>query len=106
MVLIEATRKDGVLHPPDLVGLTFADPTNNITGQRSVWVSEELNFTTDGGVDPQTIGDLDQDGQIGFSDFLILSKNFGKSPATIGDGDINGNNAVDFADCLILSVTF
>ena len=51
-------------------------------------------------------GDADMDGQVSFSDFLILSDNFGMSDADQGDGDFTGDGAVDFADFLILADEF
>ena len=50
-------------------------------------------------------GDLDLDGQVAFSDFLILSSNFGEAGGYV-DGDINCSGAVDFADFLALSANF
>jgi hypothetical protein len=50
--------------------------------------------------------DIDGDGEVGFSDFLILSDNFGNEVEPGTDGDIDGNGVVDFTDFLILSDTF
>ena len=49
--------------------------------------------------------DFNDDGKINFTDFLILSRNFGH-PGTIADGDANGDGNVNFADFLILSAQF
>ena len=54
------------------------------------------------------VGDADGDCQVGFSDFLILSMNFGQAsgenPFEVGDFDANG--IVGFGDFLILSMNF
>ena len=56
---------------------------------------------------PVTIpGDIDQDGTVGFADFLILSANFGQSPSDRDEGDLNGDQTVDWEDFLILSRNF
>ena len=47
--------------------------------------------------------DLDRDGIVGFSDFLILSGEFGGSP---NRADLNGDGNVDFADFLVLAEEF
>lgn len=51
-------------------------------------------------------GDLDGDGQVGFSDFLILSASFGQEVGSQEEGDIDCNGSVEFADFLILSANF
>ena len=58
--------------------------------------------------DPGTCGqgDLDGNGTVEFADFLILSGNFGQAVATCEEGDIDGNGTVDFADFLTLSGNF
>lgn len=50
----------------------------------------------------EPIADLDDDGVVGFSDFLILSSSYSKSDATEREGDIDGDGRVSFADFLIL----
>lgn len=53
------------------------------------------------------VADLNGDGIVGFSDFLILSANFGRTAdATLAHGDIDGDRDVDFADFLFLSKSF
>jgi|GEM_PF-7094993 len=47
--------------------------------------------------------DIDGDGQVAFSDFLQLSKNFGQETSGPQQGDLNCSGAVDFADFLILA---
>ena len=56
--------------------------------------------------DPNTQGDLDGDGTVGFPDFLILSSNFGQEVASHEMGDIDCSGDVAFADFLTLSNNF
>ena len=51
-------------------------------------------------------GDVDGDGEVQFSDFVILANNFGNTDATREDGDLNGDRVVDFDDFVILAVNF
>lgn len=62
-----------------------------------------LNASPD---DTEILGDLTGDGEVGFADFLVLSKNFGATDASFADGDLNDDSSVDFADFLILSKHF
>ena len=57
-------------------------------------------------VPKEQLPDFDQDGEVAFSDFLILSTNFGKKMAGFGDGDANGDQQVTFADFLLLADQF
>ena len=50
--------------------------------------------------------DIDQDGIVGFSDFLILSHNFGRVDVTEAEGDISGDGQVMFLDFLLLAAEF
>lgn len=52
------------------------------------------------------VADADQDGRVAFSDFLILSQNFGRRRSGPNRGDFDGNRRVDFADFLFLSQHF
>lgn len=54
----------------------------------------------------RVLGDTNGDGQVDFSDFLILSGNFGSNEATRAQGDLNDDKVVNFADFLILSGRF
>jgi len=49
------------------------------------------------------VGDVDGDGEVGFSDFLIVSSNYGDSPATREQGDLDGDCKVGFSDFLLVS---
>ncbi len=51
-------------------------------------------------------GDIDMDGIVGFSDFVILSDNFGLEKASSVQGDIDGDGAVGFSDFVILADNF
>ena len=51
-------------------------------------------------------GDVNLDGTVGFSDFLVLSQSFGSTGATWSQGDFTGDGEVTFADFLLLSSAF
>ena len=52
-------------------------------------------------------GDADGDGVVDFSDFLILSSNFGREVEDgIASADFDNNGVVDFVDFLMLSENF
>jgi ELWxxDGT repeat protein len=53
------------------------------------------------------VGDIDGDGLVGFSDFLIVSENFG-SETEEGSlaGDLDQDGVVDFSDFLLVSSNF
>ena len=55
---------------------------------------------------PNTMGDIDGNGEVAFSDFLVLSANFGQSVASHAEGDIDCSGDVQFSDFLILSANF
>ena len=55
---------------------------------------------------PDTQGDLDGDGTVGFGDFLIVSNNFGQSVADHTEGDVDCSGDVGFSDFLIVSNNF
>lgn len=48
-------------------------------------------------------GDADNDGDVDFTDFLAVSRNYNECGHEWEDGDFNGDGCVDFADYLILS---
>ncbi len=50
-------------------------------------------------------GDIDLDGDVGFSDFLGMSDNFGK-PGTWADGNFDATDEVAFDDFLLMSENF
>lgn len=51
------------------------------------------------------LGDLDADGEVGFSDFLSLSASF-NSAGNYLDGDLNCDGMVEFADFLLMAENF
>ena len=51
-------------------------------------------------------GDLDQNGTVDFTDFLVLSENFGKREAKPDEGDINEDGEISFEDFLLLQNNF
>jgi len=70
---------------------------------RLVWYESDLVETNE----HRLLGDVDNDGEVGFADFLILSQNFGQqADAAFADGDLDADGAVSFADFLILSENF
>ena len=48
------------------------------------------------------LGDIDEDGEVGFMDYLIQSENFGKT-AGAEAGDMDGDGVIQFADFLVLA---
>lgn len=50
--------------------------------------------------------DIDDDGQVGFSDFVILSQHFGLQNATAEQGDLDDDGQVSFTDFILLSLNF
>ena len=55
---------------------------------------------------PRVHCDLDGDGQVSISDFILLSTNFGKSDASYSDGDVNGDGEVGIADFIEMAASF
>jgi len=55
---------------------------------------------------PDSLGDLDGNGEVAFADFLTLSANFGSAAADHTTGDIDCDGTVAFADFLIMSANF
>lgn len=51
-------------------------------------------------------GDIDNDGMVAFSDFLILSSNFQQTGVSDQQGDIDGDGQVQFSDFLLLAANF
>jgi hypothetical protein len=51
-------------------------------------------------------GDIDGDGQVQFSDFVILSNNFNQQVPPGTSGDLDGDGLVQFSDFVILSNNF
>jgi hypothetical protein len=51
-------------------------------------------------------GDANEDGKVGFWDYLVLEYNYGKTGRTWTDADFNGDGKVSFADYLLLEQNF
>ena len=95
-------------------GTLFTAPfelTESATVMARMRVGEEWSalltseFLISGPIDIR--GDIDGDGTVGFTDFLILSSNFGQtSNEDLLDGDLDGDGTVGFTDFLILSANF
>lgn len=51
-------------------------------------------------------GDTNHDGRVDFSDFLVLSSNYGQIDRVWSDGDFDGDHAVTLADFLALAENF
>ena len=64
-------------------------------------ISENVNLTS-----LAIPGDWDGDGQLGVSDFVVLSRNFGLQVANFQDGDLDGNGVVETTDFLMFSRDF
>ena len=58
--------------------------------------------------DEPLVGDLDNDGEVNFADFLAFSQDFGRTsePDETLPSDFDRNGTVDFADFLLLSENF
>ena len=56
--------------------------------------------------DPVSVGDINDDGEVSFADFLILSAAFGSDVDPFTNGDVDGTGNVAFADFLVLSSNF
>ncbi len=63
---------------------------------REFWVDVNQTF----------FGDADLNGNVDFSDFLVLSRNFGTTDADWEDGNFNLDREVNFSDFLFLSRNF
>ena len=109
-VSVGATIDGQVVTP---VGYRGASPQTELIGSWGIFGDSTLHsfvVTRDSvSCDPTAGGDLDGDGTVGFTDFLIFSNNFGQSGLSgashlLGDLDCNGN--VDFPDFLSFSAAF
>ena len=52
------------------------------------------------------VGDADQDGSVGFLDFLALANNFGQTDVSFSGGDFDCDGSVGFLDFLALANNF
>ena len=51
-------------------------------------------------------GDADLDGDVDFTDFVVLSTNFGSADASWSTADFDGDRLADFSDFVILGGNF
>jgi hypothetical protein len=95
----------------DLAGVSIGMP-GDCTGDGMVDIAD-ANCTPDDQLDdflanlvpPSLRGDADGDGTVQFTDFVILSNNFGQ-PGEYTDGDFDKDAVVQFSDFVILSDNF
>ena len=82
-------------------GLLYFVADDGVRG-REVWrVDATMNEALD------LIGDINGDSEVNFSDFLVLSANFGSSTDNgLIDGDLDGDGEVGFTDFLLLSADY
>ncbi len=78
---------------PELLGLRWIQEGSDEVF--AVPLSEQV-------VETLMLGDIDEDGEVGFMDYLIQSKNFGKSAGSEA-GDMDGDGVIQFADFLVLA---
>lgn len=65
-----------------------------------------IRLTFEPPCDPNSMGDLNGNGTVGFPDFLILAENFGNAATDHTMGDIDCNGTVEFPDFLALAENF
>lgn len=86
----------------DLAQLEFTYEASTANGRNSGYFLDEVSVTTLGDI---TIGDFDSDGDVGFSDFLILRDNLGTG-TNFTEGDINFDGQVNLKDFIELKALF
>lgn len=91
----------------DALCMTVTSGTNDsafdLTGDGNVNAEDVADFLAQTGT---VAGDVNLDGEVNFSDFLVLSTNFGQSDHTWSGGDADCNGMVAFPDFLALSNNF
>ena len=78
-------------------------------GERLGWKASSSVGGSPGVIESQQqdlLGDFDRNNRVDFTDFLILSTNFGIENASLEQGDADGNGIVDFADFLLVAANF
>ena len=75
--------------------------------ETSQWTGAAFVFDLAGKAEKPIAGDVGKpDGKVDFADFLIISANFGRTDASLAEGDIDGDGKVGFSDFLLLSNNF
>lgn len=88
-------NEDGLVNATDLEFVqALADVAARETASRCVVFAGDI------------LGDLDEDGEVTFSDFLIIAGNFGRTDIGYQGGDLNCDETVDFDDFLDLASNF
>lgn len=87
------------------LGANFLKPTAETTRGDTTFDNYSLSAVPVVEIVVNPVGDIDGDGTVGFSDFLILSAHFGQQGGP-EQGDLNGNGVIDFPDFLVISTNF
>jgi hypothetical protein len=108
-VILGDFNRDGVLgvEDVDLVSHEIWDPSGDpmfdLTNDSNVSHADVDHLL---GLTNRLNGDADFDGKVQFSDFLILSENYGQADSSWSAGDFNSDGLVGFPDFLILANKF
>ncbi len=108
---LKVNRSDGFLPTPgDRYEIGLADVLNVNANILGIDALPGLQFSIEtagrslGLLASATPGDVDLNGLVGFSDLLVLARNYGSTSSTPWHcGDLDRSGAVDFADLLILA---
>lgn len=84
--------------------LGTADSQFDLTGDNSIDLAD-VNYFVEV-LAKSVAGDTDLDGTVAFSDFLVISVNFGQQVNGWSQGDFNSDGTVDFSDFLAISTNF
>lgn len=85
------------IKPPEGLGPGDIEP---------VVLTPELTIRIVDNDEPALPGDIDEDGVVAFSDFVIMSLHFGQQVEPNMDGDLDGDGMVAFSDFIVLSLNF
>ena len=107
---VDNSNGQGVVDLTGDVAMVFRDIFSSVSNDPflSFGIFDNLIISSlpDDACDPNSQGDLDGNGTVEFTDFLILSGSFGNEVADHTQGDIDCNGTVEFADFLVLSGNF
>jgi hypothetical protein len=91
----------------DLLGTEIARGTHmlgfDLTSDKAVARADLTAFLS---IANRLNGDLDFDGEVQFSDFVVLANHFGETDQKWSAGDLDVNGEVQFADFVILADAF